>query len=123
MIASDFPDKFTDKEIDKYFGSKFREFLNWVSTGWRGMCSNPEWQAHYCQKVTHIGLAEMVRNIFKAYSDTKAYLLEKGIYSSTRQKIMYRKMCRMLVKAAARAALEPLGIWKMLKAVKQKILH
>ncbi|MBQ7216154.1 MAG: glycosyltransferase family 2 protein [Synergistaceae bacterium] len=121
MVAVDCADKFTAQEIDKYFSSKFVELLGFVSDLWRAICRNSEWQAHYGQKVTHIGLAEMVRNIFKAYSDTKAHLLEKGMFSSMRQRIMYRTVFRTLVKTTAKAALEPLGIWRLLKAIKRGI--
>ena len=125
LIDSLEPGTFSPSDINSCFRTKFWSILESVSWSWRAACSNYERQSHYGQKVWHIGRLEILRNIFTAYRTVKAHLKDKGTYSPSRQVIMYLCMARMLAylpaKNTTKKILEPLGIWKVLKAAKLSI--
>ena len=125
LIDSLKPGTFPVSDVNKFFRTKFWSILWAVSWGWRAACRNYEWQSHYGQKVRHVGRLEMLRNLLMAYSTVKAHIKEKGSYTLRRQVIMYLCIAKILVyipaKKAAKKILEPLGIWKVLKAAKLRI--
>ena len=65
---------FTQHERDKYFHAKFNELLLAVTKAWRGLCADPDWQAHYNQPVRVVTRREMFGNIIQAVHDVREYL-------------------------------------------------
>ncbi len=80
-------------------------------------------QAHYGQKVKHVGILEMAHNIAKCYHDIKAHLIEKGTYSRSRQLIMYGCILKTSARTLFKLTLENLGIWQGLRFVKHLIIR
>ena len=113
--------RFNEYEVNKYIGAKFLELLNYVSITWHISCRNHEWQAHYGQKIKHISISEMIRNIFTARHDALVHLKEKGIYTPSRQRIMNYCMIKIIVKIFMYRLLEPLGICAVLMKIKHLI--
>ena len=79
------PDIFTQHERNKYFHEKFSELLLAVTKAWRGLCANPDWQAHYNQAVRTVTRREMFRNIIQAVHDTTEHLRENHTYNFSRK--------------------------------------
>ena len=125
MVELETSGRFTKKELDKYFCKKFSKALLGVSLQYRITCSKP--QFHYGQQAIHIGIPEMLRNIWKCYKDTKAYLIENGTYSRSRQIIMCTGMLKIslwsLIWGPTRSMMEKSGIWDALRFAKHKILR
>ena len=113
---------FTRREKDKFFRRKYYTMCAHVSYWFRMWCRDPVQMAHYGQPVRYIGIPEMVRNILRAYRDTKSHLKDKGTYSFTRQVIMscctLTAIVHISVKSAIRSIIEPLGIWKILHRIR-----
>ena len=125
MILKDSSEKFSKSELDKYFAKKFYELVNHVSRAWKSWCRNDSMSMHYGYKMKHVSRLEMLLNILKAYRAVKSHLKQHKIYSLRRQIIMYRILVKIfieqtgqLAKKFAKILLEPLGIWKILKAIK-----
>ncbi|MBQ7154534.1 MAG: glycosyltransferase family 2 protein [Synergistaceae bacterium] len=120
---------FTPKELNMYFGVKFYSLLKNVSYEWYSWLRDPEQMAHYGQKVHCVTVREMVQNIRKAYSDTKAHLKENGTYTAMKDRTMHLRMLEAyfvliphaIVKYHAKRLLKPLGLWEVLKFVKSKL--
>ena len=118
MIELDLPGMFTQSEINKYFRSKFNSMLKNVSYIWYGWCCNPVQMAHYGQEVRKVSTKEMLNNIINAYRETKEHLKEKGIYTSSKNRIMIE--CAVFasiywpIRKFAREILAPLKIWDVL---------
>lgn len=113
--------RFNEDEMNKYVGAKFLELLNYVSVTWYISCRNHEWQAHYGQKIKHVSISEMIRNIFNAHHDALVHLKEKGIYTPSRQRIMNHCMIKVIVKTFTYRILELVGIWAVLMKIKHLI--
>ena len=113
---------FSRKELDGFFRRKFYTMLAHVSYWFRMWCRDPVQMAHYGQPVRHIGVPEMIRNILKAYHDTKTHLKEKGSYTFRRQVIMsyctLTAIIHITSKSIIRSIIEPLGIWKILHRIR-----
>ena len=118
MIEKDLQGAFTQEELDKYFKHRFTTLLEHVSYWWRMWCRDAVQMAHYGYEVRHIGIPEMVRNMLKAYNDTKSHIQETGTYTPQRHNIMIlcttKAIIHVSIKSAIRAVIEPLGIWKIL---------
>ena len=123
MVEVDIPDRFTKHELNRYFRRQFYTLIWLVSLAWRGLCGSFEWQAHYGQEVRHVGISEMLGNIKTCYRDTKSHLIEKGIYSRSKQMIMYWEILVVLSKIFVRVPLENLGVWRILRAVKKFLVR
>ena len=115
--------KFTRSELDQFFGAKLQHVLYSVSMGWRKSCGSEVMQAHYGQKVKHVGIPEMARNLMKCCRDVKAHLIEKGTCSRKRQMIIYRSVLKVSTRELFRLILENLGIWSALRFVKHLIIR
>ena len=101
---------FTHDDKDKYFCERFRALLSHVSLTLRAYCKNPQWQAHYGQKVRHIGMFEMIRNIFRAHRESIKHLKEKGSYTVARKNIMRKNVVKYIAHSSAKAFLEFCGV-------------
>ena len=125
MIEIDLHEKFTQNELNKYFKAKFSHFLGAVSYSWFTVAKNSEVAGHYNFDATTISIREALQNIIRAYRDTKAHLMEKNIYTRSKQKIMYVCTAKCSVyymsKMVTRKLLEPIGMWKILKYIQKTL--
>ena len=120
---------FSIDDSNKFFRRKFYGLLLTVSVGWRDTCKNFVWQAHYGQKVRNVPIHEVLGNIITAYRATKSHIKDKGTFTPSRQRIMYLCLVKVLVKvlvylpvkSVAKAILEPLGLWGVLRSLKRRI--
>ena len=126
-MLDELTENFSRQELDKYFrikycSLKYFSLLTIVSYAYRIGCKTPYHAAHYGHPVMHIGIPEMIRNILKAYRDTKAHLKEKGSYSFRRQLIISfctpAAIIHVTAKTIIRSIIEPLGIWKILHRIR-----
>ena len=129
MIDPVLSDRFTAKELNKYFGVKFYSLLDNVTLQWYMWCRDPIQMAHYGQNLRFVTVREMVQNVFKAYSDTKAHLHQTGTYSSLKDRTMRLRMLqafvclvpKAVVKYYAKKFMMPLRLWDVLKFVKNVV--
>ena len=121
---------FSVQERDKFFSQKIYALLRGVSIGYREACVYEQNCKHYGFEPRHVPVLEMVQNIFRAYRHVKAHLREKGTYTRRRDLIMYNciaktviYLLKVLTRRGAKKVLEPLGVWQLLKRVKEKVLY
>ena len=125
---------FNMQERDKFFRQKFYALLLGVSIGYRVACVYDLHCKHYGFDARHVTLREMLQNIFTAYRQMKEHLMERATYTRRRNFMMCHDVAKLViyylpkyliyssVRQYAQKILEPLGIWQLLKRVKQKIL-
>ena len=129
MVDPYLADKFTSDELNQYFRVKFYSLLNNVSAEWYLWCRDPVQMAHYGQNIRYVTVSEMIHNMLNAYHDTKAHLMEKGTYTSQKDRTMRLCIARgipcliswAVAKYYGQKLLAPLGLWKALKYLKSKL--
>ena len=123
IIEEDSPEIFNKHDVNKFFRKKYNALIASVTYGWRGMCNDTIWQAHYGHNTRDVSYFEMIKNIFTVYNDTKKNLKQNVLYSFNKRVIMYYYLYYYLIyfpiKKFAKTILEPLGIWQILKAIKK----
>lgn len=128
MMDREFSGLFTDNEADRFFNAKFRELLMYITLFWYSRCGDYGWSAHYGHPTRYVSSFEMIGNVITAYKSTKAHLLEKGLFTSTRQTIMRVNCGKAIVKCilyypfkrAVKKILQPLGLWDLLTRIRRK---
>ena len=128
MIDSDSRETFTQNERDLFFRTRFNNIMDYATRIWQMWCSDYLWMAHYGHAVRYVSSFEMIGNVITAYKSTKAHLLEKGLFTSTRQTIM-RVNCGKAIakcilyypfKRAVKKIIQTLRLWELLTRIRRK---